>query len=264
MSRPGPAILAAAVVGLLAGLLAAVVFSIGGEPRIEDAIAIEVARAELDAGAAAADHTATHDPGDVAGSEVQISRSTQRGVGLFGGTALAGAAFGALFGIAWWAMRIGQPDPFRRALVAGAVLATTVTVVPWLKYPPNPPAVGDPDTISQRQASYVALIVVTGLAWLVAFALRQRLRDRRWSEPSVTVGAAAAGLAPVLAAMALLPSQGVELSVPANLIWQFRLMSLTGNAVLWTSLCVGFALLAQRWSAPVPERPPTLAGAASG
>ena len=55
--------------------------------------------------------------------------------------------------VGFWVMRGGQPDPFRRALVAGAVLAGAITVAPWLKYPPNPPAVGDPDTLAKRTIS---------------------------------------------------------------------------------------------------------------
>ena len=87
-----------------------------------------------------------------------MSRSVQKGVGLFAAYAVSGAAFGLLFAVVFWALRRSRPDPFRRALVAGAVLAGALTVAPWLKYPPNPPAVGDPDTLAKRQLLYVSVI----------------------------------------------------------------------------------------------------------
>jgi hypothetical protein len=46
-------------------------------------------------------------------------------------------------------------------------------LVPALKYPANPPAVGDPETIYYRQTLYVIFIAISGFSALaVAFMYR--------------------------------------------------------------------------------------------
>ena len=145
---------AAAVVGLLAGIVGATFASIAGEPAVDDAIAIEEANA-----AAQPEDPAAHDD-----DEASVSRSDQRGVGLFGAYALSGAAFGALLALTAHGLRRGRPDPARRVVLAGVILAGAFTVAPWFKYPPNPPAVGDPGTLAERQGLYVAVICIAAAA----------------------------------------------------------------------------------------------------
>jgi predicted cobalt transporter CbtA len=170
LSRPRSVALGTVALGILGGLLAALLLTFVGEPRIQQAINIEQARAQLD-------KTHVESPG--AETEI-VSRTVQKGVGLFGAYALSGAAYGLLFAVAFWALRGSRPDPFRRALVAGAILAGALTVAPWLKYPPNPPAVGDPDTLARRQALYVAIIVLAAVWGVAAAALSTRLRRDGW------------------------------------------------------------------------------------
>jgi predicted cobalt transporter CbtA len=240
LTRPRSAIGLAVVLGAAAGILAAVFFSIAGEPRIEDAIAIEEARAEQ-----AADTTGAHDHAgdDTDDDAVQVSRSAQRGVGLFAGMGLAGGAFGALFGIVFVAQSQGAA-PLRRAMVAGAGLAATLTVAPWFKYPPNPPAVGDPATADRRQLLYVTLIVGTAVVLVVAAAVSRRLRERAVAEHTRVPFVAAAIAVPMAALLALLPPNDDPITVPASLIWQFRTVSLAGNLLLWATLTLAFAWIA--------------------
>jgi predicted cobalt transporter CbtA len=234
LSRPRSVALGAVALGILGGLVAALLLTFVGEPSIQEAINIEQARAELDA------QHALHP-----GAETEIvSRAVQKGVGLFGAYALSGAAFGLLFVVAFWAMRGSRPDPFRRALVAGSLLAGALTVAPWLKYPPNPPAVGDPETLARRQILYVSLICLTAVVGVAAAALSTRLRRDGWPEARRTVAVVAAVVVPLAVAMALLPGAPDPITVPANLLWRFRLASLSGNLLLWTVITLGFGLLA--------------------
>ena len=237
-TRPGAVVRGAVVLGLVAGLLAAVFMTVVGEPWVDDAIAIEeAALAEEEADHAADGHD--HEP------EI-VSRSDQRGVGLFSAYGLTGAAFGLLFALAFIGQRRGQASPFRRALIAGSVLAGAITVAPWLKYPPNPPAVGDPDTLSQRQWQYLALLATAGAVGVCATRLGGHLRRLSWPEPSRV--AAVTGFVVVVmgAALTLLPPPPDEIGVPANLVWHFRLASLGGNLLLWGVLTFGFGLLTLR------------------
>ena len=51
-------------------------------------------------------------------------------------------------------------------------------VVPWLKYPPNPPAVGQEDTIGKRTGLYVTMLLLSVAAIVVAVVVRRRLVPR--------------------------------------------------------------------------------------
>jgi predicted cobalt transporter CbtA len=235
LSRPRSVALGSVALGILGGLLAALLLTFVGEPRIEEAINIERANAEATA--------VPHDGHSAAEPEI-VSRTVQKGVGLFGAYALTGAAFGLLFAVVFTALRGSRPDPFRRALVAGAVLAGALTVAPWLKYPPNPPAVGDPDTLARRQILYISLICLTAVVGVAAAALSTRLRRDGWTEARRTVAVVAAVVVPLGIAMAILPGAPDPIAVPAKLLWGFRLASLSGNLLLWTVIALGFGVLA--------------------
>jgi len=220
----------AALVGVGAGLSSALLLSVTGEPLVGQAIAIEEARS-----AAAAEPEL-------------VSRAAQSGPGLFAAVGLAGAVFGVLLALTFWGLRRAQPDPFRRSLWAGVLLFGSITLLPWLKYPPNPPAVGDPATLARRQALYVSLIALSLALGLVGVALAGWLRRAGWPEPRRVAVLATAGALAVGIALAALPAAPDPVTVPATLIWRFRLSSLGGNAVLWAILSVGFGLVAAEGS----------------
>lgn len=223
---------AAAVIGLLAGIVGAAFASIAGEPAVDDAIAIEEANAAQ-----------PEDPAAHSDDEASVSRSDQRGVGLFGAYALSGAAFGALLAVTAHGLRRGRPDPARRVVLAGVILAGAFTVAPWFKYPPNPPAVGDPSTLAERQFLYVAVICIAAAVGLGATAVSQRLRAAGWSfERRVAVVAAVIAV-PMLVAYAVMPAAPDEVSVPPTLVWRFRVASLGANLTLWTVLTIGVAVV---------------------
>jgi predicted cobalt transporter CbtA len=243
-----PVAVVAVLVGVVAGLASALLLTATGEPLIREAIAIEESRHE----------------GEPAGGHADpelVSRSVQSGVGLFAALGLAGAAFGVLFALAFWGLRSGRPDPFRRALVAGALLFGSFTLGPWLKYPPNPPAVGNPDTIDRRQALYVSLIALSLALGLAAAALATRLRRDGWLEHRRLAAVGLAIVVPFALALALLPPAPDKVEVPATLIWRFRLASLGGNAVLWGVLSVGVGLLAVEADRQRQRSPGAAAGA---
>jgi predicted cobalt transporter CbtA len=144
-SRPLAVIIGAVIAGILAGFAASVLLTCTAEPLIDQAIALEEAHHAAEA----------HEPGAPTEPEL-VSRAQQKGIGRFAAYGLGGGAYGVLFGITFLALRrrdrtTTPADAFRRSLLAGAFLAGAFTVVPFLKYPPNPPAVGDPSTNSERQ-----------------------------------------------------------------------------------------------------------------
>ena len=225
----------AVLFGLLGGVFSSLVLTATGEPVLEDALVIERSR---------------EDPTAPVLDEV-VSRGVQRGPGRIAAYALAGAAFGILFGVAFVALRRRVSDPFRRASITGAILAGAITVSPWLKYPPNPPAVGDPETLAYRQRLFFILIVVSVLLLVGALHLLARLATRGWPEYQRLGAVVAAGVFTFAGLYALFPGAPDAVEMPATLVWRFRLASLGANLLVWGVLALGVggvaALSEQRW-----------------
>jgi predicted cobalt transporter CbtA len=253
-SRP-PAVIAGAVIaGILAGLLASVLLTFTAEPVIDRAIALEESH-----------HLAGHNP--AAEPEI-VSRSEQKGFGRFAAYGLGGGAYGVLFAIAFLSLRRrpatgtggATGDVFRRTLVAGAMTAGAFTIMPFIKYPPNPPAVGDPATISERQWKYLALIFLSLVVFSAAARLSTRLRERQWTDEGRLVAVAVAIAVPLGIVCAALPPFSDKIEVPANLLWRFRIASLGGNMLLWSVLTATFGVAAVRrereLTSPAPEAVP--------
>ena len=226
------------VVGAIAGLLAGVFAFVFGEPRVQDAIEIE--------NAAGAHASLSAIPlADISGWAV--SRGEQRG-GLLLATALYGIAAGGLFSIAFAALRgrgSQRTDWELSTRLAGAIFVAIV-LVPFLKYPPNPPAVGDPGTIGDRTAYFLVLLAGSALAMFAAARVMWSMKPGApaWVRPltgTATYIVVAGGLA-----LALPGFQEIPEGFPAPLIWEFRLASLGTQAVLWAALGAGFGIATMR------------------
>ncbi|MFE9928115.1 CbtA family protein [Streptomyces sp. NPDC005533] len=222
--------------GLLAGAAAFLVAYLLGESKVDAAIAIEEAAA------------AGHDHGEGA----PVSRALQATAGLGTGVLLYAVALGGIAALVYcYALgRIGRFGPRATAALVTAALFVTVTLVPFLKYPANPPAVGDPETAGRRTALYLLMIALSALLAAGALILGRRLAPRlgNW-DASVTAGAAF--VLAVGVSYALLPGVNeVPEAFPAALIWDFRVTSLAIQTTLWTTFGLVFGYLAERALAP--------------
>jgi predicted cobalt transporter CbtA len=245
--------------GLIAGLVAGAFAYVTGEPHIDAAIALEeqAAHSHGDAG------------GETAGREEEdplVSRTGQR-AGLFLATSLYGVAIGGIFATAYFLLRRRLRAHSDTAAVLGLAAAAFLggVLVPFGKYPANPPAVGDPDTITQRTLSYLALLVLGLLAvWAGVAAFRTvRSGAPEWLRAA---GGAAAFLLTVGVAYAALPTiEEVPAEFPASLLWEFRLASLGTQLVLWIGIGLAFAALVDRGAnRATPPASAVSAGAARG
>ena len=219
--------------GLVAGLLAFAFAYAFGEPQVQAAIDFE-------------DHLArvAHDPAATA----VVARGTQRTLGLLTGLVAMGVALGGLFALAFaWAYgRVGALGARATAALLALAAYLTITVVPFTKYPANPPTVGDPATIDRRTAAFVAMIAITILAFVAAARIRRGLLARlgAWN---AGIAAGAAFIAVVALAELILPAiHETPAGFPADVLWRFRIASLGINAVLWTAIGLGFGWAAER------------------
>jgi predicted cobalt transporter CbtA len=220
--------------GLLAGLLAGLFAFFVGEPLLDRAIAFE----EASAGAHGDSHHA---------EEEVFSRSTQK-VGLFFATGLFGTTVGGVFGLvfALFRGRLAARGDLRRSLYLTAVLFAGAFAIPFLKYPANPPSVGDPSTIGARTAAYFTLVALSLLAVLAAWLAARGLRARGVEAPKrrAIVGAGLLGVVAIL--FLVLPPAASAGGFPSGLLWGFRLSSFGTQLVFWAGLGALFGLLCER------------------
>jgi hypothetical protein len=234
------------LVGLLAGAAAFLVAHQVGEPHVERAIALE------EAGAAEAPHShddaeAAHSHADEEGGGTEVSRGNQRTLGLATGTLAVGVALGGLLALVSAAVvgRLGRLTPAQSTAVVALVGFVAVALVPFLKYPATPPAVGSPDTIGDRTGYYFAFQAISVLTAVTAVALATRLWKQVGAFQAVVVSAGAYVVVLVLVGN-LMPAVNEVGDFPADTLWYFRRASLLTLAAMWAVLGVGLSGLVDR------------------
>jgi hypothetical protein len=115
--------------------------------------------------------------------------------------------------------------------------------VPFAKYPPNPPAVGNPDTIDERTILYFAVLAWSIGAAYLAVRLGLWMRTRQYSDPARQSAVAGAWVVLVAVGFMVLPGTPDAVTAPATLIWRFRLASAGGALALWAVTGAFFGLL---------------------
>jgi hypothetical protein len=234
------------IAGALAGLLAYGFATFFGEPEIEQAIAFEELMEK--AGHAAHDHAPAAAPAKAEAEPELVSRTVQSTLGLLIAVTIYGAGIGGLFAIvfAFAYGRIGELGARATAalLAAGGLLA--VVIVPFLKYPANPPAVGSHETLGSRTALFLVMIAISIAALTLAVGLARRLIARFGAWNAALIGGAAF-IVMVAAAQLILPEVNeVPEQFSADLLWRFRLSALGMHIVMWTALGLLFGALAAR------------------
>jgi hypothetical protein len=144
---------------------------------------------------------------------------------------------------------------FGRAIRLAAVVYGVWFVVPNLKYPGNPPAVGDPGTVGDRTRWYLILIAISLIVAFLAWQAWRALTERG-IEGAPRFAAVAGGYAVVIGLVYLvMPANPDPIEVPANLIWHFRLDVFVQNAILWLVIGTVFGWLGDRAVARAAGQP---------
>ncbi|WP_338332970.1 CbtA family protein [Acetobacter sp. LMG 32666] len=219
--------------GIVAALLGFVFAKLFGEPQVALAIAFEAAQ---DAAA-----------GNAPEPEL-VSRAVQASYGLLTAVLMYGAAYGGVFAIVFAVAykRLNLSSPRALALLLAGVGFLTFVLIPDLKYPPNPPAVGLEETIGLRTAMYFAMvgiaIAISMISLLVGRALAAPLG--RWNAALCGIGL---GIALVVVAQFGLPDiNEVPGDFPAIVLWRFREAAIGMQLVMWSTLGLVFGALAEK------------------
>ncbi|WP_414720485.1 CbtA family protein [Streptomyces sp.] len=226
--------------GGLAGLAGGLFSLLLAEPLMDRAIRQEEEREHAHAAAGVTHH-----------HEELFSRGTQH-FGLVVTAVVVGLALGVFFAIAYALVHratalTDRDRPWPRAVLLAAAGFTALSLLPGLRYPANPPGVGDGGTVRERQVLWLAALVIGVLGVLLAWQLHRLLAGRA---APVRHLAAAGALVATLAALFLLPGNPDPVPVDAQLLWDFRMLSLASHAVLWAALGVAFGWLGLRAARP--------------
>ena len=163
-------------------------------------------------------------------NEYDAYRIWQRGGEIAAGMVL-GLSIGALFGIVFAYARDSLPGSSnkKKALILAGVMWLVLFMVPAFKYPANPPAVGDPETISYRQGIYLTFLAISGLSALgLAFLYRRlgAIQAKKVIIPTIYV-------AIMVAAFVGMPPNPDEITAPMDLVVSFRIASAITMSLFW-------------------------------
>jgi hypothetical protein len=244
------------IAGACAGMLATGFAEVAGEPSIDKAISFEARQAKAAGEAPEPD---------------LVSRGVQSTVGLLTAAVVYGLALGGLFALAFGYVygRLARTSPRRTALWLAASAFAVLFLVPFIKYPANPPGVGNPQTIGDRTLLKLAMSAVALLAAIAAVRIRRAASGRVSSAGAAAIAGAAYIAIVVVAGLAMPAVHEVPRAFPAITLRHFRQASVGMNAVLWATIGLLFAAAAPRVMAgrPVlarPGRPPSPGNQASG
>lgn len=235
--------------GLIAGVLGFGVSRIIGEPQVAKAISFE----------SYVEHHVHHE----APEAELVSRSLQGSAGLGTGALIYGVALGGIFALVF-AIAYGRLGPLTArgtAAVLGLIGFVAVNLAPLLKYPANPPSIGNHDTVGRRTALYLVMMLASVAAMVITVVVRRRLvyRFGEWNATLlVGLGYAAAMVLCyiLLPGINEVPQQAIHgvvsavtdahVTFPPTVLWRFRVASFGIQALLWTTIAITFGALAQR------------------
>ena len=205
------------IAGAISGTLLAIMNLGIVEPYIDEAINIEnqnaIAQGEV-----------------INPQEFNDYRLWQKSGEIAAGTTL-GISLGALFGIVFALTRNSIPgsNDKKKALILAGVMLLVIYIVPALKYPANPPAVGDPETIYHRESLYITLLTISGFSALGLAFLYRMLGDKKAKQivvPVIYIGI-------IAAAFMILPPNPDEITAPMDLVMGFRIASGLTISAFW-------------------------------
>ena len=219
------------VVALISGAIAGTILGLVNlalvEPYLDKAIGIEVTNA-----ASAGEEI---DP-----IEHASYRSWQKGGEIAAGTIL-GMSFGALLGIVFiFGRKLIPGSNIKKALALSGIIWLVIFMIPAIKYPANPPTVGDPDTINYRQYLYISFILISGFTALGLSLLYTKMKAKS-SLKFLVISTIYTII--MIDAFIFVPSNPDDITAPISLVNEFRIMSMLTMTIFWVVLGITFGLI---------------------
>ena len=221
--------------GAIAGTILGAINQVAVEPYIERAIELEMLQ-----------QNTTAQSGQVITNPAEFAayRFWQRGGEIIAGTIL-GLSIGSLYGIVFAYTRgsiSGTNNNKKKALIVAGIMWLVLFLMPALKYPPNPPAVGNPETIYYRQSLYVAFLAISGFSALgLAFLYRKMMMASSNNTKKKAIIIPSALYAAIMAgAYMAMPANPDPINAPIDLVIGFRITTAITISVFWALLGIIF------------------------
>jgi predicted cobalt transporter CbtA len=210
--------------GAIAGTILGVMNQLAVEPYIEHAIELEMQN--------------TAQSGQVINpAEFAAYRFWQKGGEIAAGTIL-GLSIGSLYGIVFAYTRglVPGSNNKKKALIVAGIMWFVLFLMPALKYPANPPAVGNPETIYYRQSLYIAFLAISGFSALGLAFLYQKVASLNINKALIPSAYAAIMAGAYLA----MPANPDSINAPIDLVIGFRITSAITISMFWGLLGIIF------------------------
>ena len=162
---------------------------------------------------------------------------------------ILGMSIGALFGIVFAYSRNSLPKghTVKKTFVLAAIMWFTIFLIPFLKYPANPPTVGDADTVVLRQTLYLLFIAISGFSAVGFFVLYKKLQNKK-------KGFAFIGYAVFITAVFfIMPPSPDEVTAQMDLVNGFRTMSVVAVSTFWVAEAIILGALWQKYKTKLDE-----------
>lgn len=189
----------------------------------------------------------SHEHGHGHGMEL-FSRGVQANIGMGFGVLAFSVAMSALFAVVYCVLygRIGNLSPRSLSVVLAGGMFLSLYVIPFLKYPPNPPATSLEETIRQRTLLYLLMVVLSAALLVAAVYLGHRLVAQfgRWSATLLGAGAYVVAIAVVMLVLPAIDETPGDFA--ADVLYEFRLYSLGTQFVMWAVIALVFGSMADR------------------
>jgi len=141
--------------------------------------------------------------------------------------------------------RLGRLTPRQSTATVALAGFTTFALVPFLKYPATPPAVGSGDTIGARTGYYFLFLLISLVVGVAAVVVATRLWERLGAIEAVALTATGYVAVMVLAGE-LMPTVNEVGDFPADELWFFRRASLFTLVTMWAVIGVSLSTLVGR------------------
>lgn len=144
---------------------------------------------------------------------------------------ILGISMGALFGMVYALSRHALPGDceIKKTLVLAGIMWVTLYLIPFLKYPANPPTVGDAETVVLRSILYLCFIAISGIGAFGFYKLSKKFQNNKLL-PFIGYGIF------ISAAFFLMPENPDKITAPMSLVNEFRLVSALGVTSFWISI----------------------------
>ena len=146
--------------------------------------------------------------------------------------AILGTSVGALFGIVYAYSRNSLPagNDLKKTFTLAGIMWFTIYFIPFLKYPANPPTVGDPETVVLRAILYLSFIAISGFGVIGFYRVYKKLQAGK--KVAAIIGYAVF----ISIVFALMPPNPDEVTAPMDLVNGFRVMSVIAVSIFWIAL----------------------------